>query len=422
MSGAVDYCASTAFAVHVSTMAIDPQQQQLRDSLKAGIQCCVDKATALDVEQEEMRKTIHMLQEQLTTAMSLTLSGEKCGWPKQTQMSKGDSFDNDWMKFGASQAFGAFSTEVTPPKAAQSPIVSGPRTLATFGSPCGSFASPSGVPPSPGWLLDSPGEFVPPPPGLGLLENMENAHGIMSEYVAPPSPISLSMAMGLCAGDDDDAGRDGRFQSPKPHKPRRQPLGTPSGQDNFWASPKRSSGHSGSPFDSPKRSLGAPASPFLTPKRSPMAVRCKITPSMRSPAHSGMAMESPFAICESGGSVFSFTTRVASDSFLGLNFDSGEATDNGNYLKVTFVDPHGAMQAWNKQCLHGPAAGKAVMPGDTIVRVNNATTPAEMLEECREKLLLRFTVQRDQVADDFDLMSASILPPAEAVPSPVMVS
>lgn len=343
-------------------MTIDPQQEQAHSSLKAGIQCCVDRVNTLDVEQEQMRKQIDLLQEQLTTATAHALSGEKCGWPNQIQMPKGDSFENEWMTFGAFSTGFPDVDEVTQPKEAQSPIVTGPRTVATFGSPFGSFASPSGVPPSPGWLLDSPGEFVPPPPGLGLLENA--------------LPISLSMA--IDADHDDDAGRGSRFQSPKPHQPRRQPLGTP-------------------------------ASPFLTPTRPrAWSLPGKITPSMRSPTrpHAVTAMESPFAICESGGSVFSFTTRVANDSFLGLEM---KQTDSGNYLKVTFVDPGGAMHAWNKQCIHGPASGKAVMPGDTIVRVNNATTPAEMLEECREKWLLRFTVQRDQVGDDLDLMSAALL-------------
>lgn len=65
------------------------------------------------------------------------------------------------------------------------------------------------------------------------------------------------------------------------------------------------------------------------------------------------------------------------------------------------------MQAWNKQCVGGPAAGKAVVAGDKIVKVNGAITAPAMLQECREQKLLKFTVQRGEVDDDFDPLSLS---------------
>jgi hypothetical protein len=108
---------------------------------------------------------------------------------------------------------------------------------------------------------------------------------------------------------------------------------------------------------------------------------------------------SPFVICESGGTVFGFTLRRADDSVLGLDV---EHTDDSNGLKVMAIKHGGAMAAWNKQCAGGPAAGKAVVPGDRIVKVNLATTPSEMLKECRETKLMKFTVVRGDLDGDID--------------------
>jgi len=164
---------------------------------------------------------------------------------------------------------------------------------------------------------------------------------------------------------------------------------------------------SGSRFASPSplspttsRNMLSPKFPGLntTPKRTPRLSHGKITPGMKSPGITA----SPFVICESGGTVFGFTIRKADDCSLGLDVNH---TDMGNYLEVTGVKPGGAMQAWNKQCAGGPAAGKAVLPGDRIVKVNSATTPDAMLQQCREQKLLRFTVQRGEVDDDMDVLS-----------------
>lgn len=119
---------------------------------------------------------------------------------------------------------------------------------------------------------------------------------------------------------------------------------------------------------------------------------------LRSPAITA----SPFVICEGGGTVFGFTIRKADDCGLGVEFKDA---DCGSCLQVTSVKPGGAMQAWNKLCAGGPAAGKAVLPGDKIVKVNEVTTTKDMLRECRDQKLLKFTVQRGEVDDDVDPLS-----------------
>jgi hypothetical protein len=150
-------------------------------------------------------------------------------------------------------------------------------------------------------------------------------------------------------------------------------------------------------FMSPARSLTPKCSTLnLTPKRTPRMSPGRLTPGMKSPS----VCASPFVICESGGTIFGFTLRKADNCSLGLDV---EHTDGGNFLEVTGVKPGGAMNAWNKLCVGGPSAGKAVGPGDRIVKVNNATTPKEMLQECRDQTLLKFMVQRGEVEDDFEL-------------------
>lgn len=158
------------------------------------------------------------------------------------------------------------------------------------------------------------------------------------------------------------------------------------------------------PFQSPKRqTTGTPsmASPLLasalnhTPKRTPRMSFSRGTPGMKSPS----VAPSPYIICESGGTVFGFTLRRAENFSLGLNISHTHCSDG---LRVESVNDGGALAAWNKQCAGGPAAGKAVIAGDRIVRVNNATVPDEMLSECKESKLLKFTVVRGELDGDID--------------------
>lgn len=156
----------------------------------------------------------------------------------------------------------------------------------------------------------------------------------------------------------------------------------------------------GTPMRSPP---GTPTRVGLsTPHRTPRTGLGTLTP-LKSP----LVPASPFVICESGGCVFGFTLRLADGVELGLDVEH-EAGTPGRIvgLRVVGVKNSGAIEAWNRQCMGGPAAGKAVMPGDCIVAVNQATEPMAMLEECRSKQMLRLTVMRGSDGAD------AILPPA----------
>lgn len=123
-----------------------------------------------------------------------------------------------------------------------------------------------------------------------------------------------------------------------------------------------------------------------TPKRTTRTSVGKFTPG-KSPA----VCPSPFTLFENGSSIFTFTLRRADDVTLGLDVSHSDAD---NFLHVKSILANGAVQAWNRQCSGGPAAGKAVMAGDKIVRVNDAADVAGMLNQCKEKQLLKITVVR----------------------------
>lgn len=92
--------------------------------------------------------------------------------------------------------------------------------------------------------------------------------------------------------------------------------------------------------------------------------------------------------CPSGG-VFSFTLRKADSTELGLNVSS-----QGSVLLVEGVRAEGAVDAWNRQCV-ASCSDRAVMRGDRILSVNNiANDPEMMLNECKTRQLLKFTVAR----------------------------
>jgi len=88
--------------------------------------------------------------------------------------------------------------------------------------------------------------------------------------------------------------------------------------------------------------------------------------------------------------VFSFTLRKADGKSLGLNVNEDERV-----LVVEGIRVDGAVDAWNRQCMGGTCPGKVVKRGDKIIRVNDIENdPAGMLEECKEKRLLRLTIFR----------------------------
>jgi len=92
-----------------------------------------------------------------------------------------------------------------------------------------------------------------------------------------------------------------------------------------------------------------------------------------------------------GNTYFGFTLRVADTVGLGLDI---VRLDVHQLLLVQAVLPGGAIEAWNKQCLDGPSAAKAVQGGDAIVSINGKTNCEEMLEQCRGNMLLKMVFVR----------------------------
>merc|ERR1719291_682988 len=88
---------------------------------------------------------------------------------------------------------------------------------------------------------------------------------------------------------------------------------------------------------------------------------------------------------------FTFTLRKADDTELGLNVPHSEEL---KVLQVEKVRPEGAVEAWNRLC-GSTQPEKIVIPGDKIIGVNNVSyDPDKMLEECKNKQLLKLTVVR----------------------------
>jgi len=116
------------------------------------------------------------------------------------------------------------------------------------------------------------------------------------------------------------------------------------------------------------------------PWPSPVAVAVSNTPT------------SPFMLFDSGAVCYGFTLRRADG--VGLGMDVVRSSGNRTLL-VTSVLAGGAVEAWNRQVVGSPNAGKAVVPGDKIVRVNSCHGCCNaMLAECRDKLLVKLLLVR----------------------------
>lgn len=131
-----------------------------------------------------------------------------------------------------------------------------------------------------------------------------------------------------------------------------------------------------------------------TPKRTPLS----LATTLASPPEASM---SPFSLPSmsmhaalQGASTFSFTIRKADGADLGLNVSHNQTDEP--VLKVEGVRPDGAVEAWNKQCAGGASQAKVVRAGDRIISVNAVLgDPVKMLEECKDKKLLKLTIVRD---------------------------
>jgi hypothetical protein len=140
------------------------------------------------------------------------------------------------------------------------------------------------------------------------------------------------------------------------------------------------------------------------------------SPAQKRPSWPGLMQSpvpaSPFVIMEDGGTSFSFSLRKAEGVQLGMDF-----VDRSAGLVVKNVETGGAVEAWNRQCAGGPAAGKAVNPGDCVTSVNGITDVEGMRRECQEKALIRLTITRAGWDDEEECASDVPSHPRVAIPS-----
>jgi len=142
-------------------------------------------------------------------------------------------------------------------------------------------------------------------------------------------------------------------------------------------------------FPFPASSAASLCSPLATATATPLSLAEALSSDLTSPAVPVSLMGS---LSRKGPYYFSFTLRKADGTDLGLNVSHHE---EDKALRVESVRPDGAVEAWNRQCLGSAASEKAVLPGDKIVSVNGVTQdPVKMLEECRDRQLLKITVVR----------------------------
>merc|ERR1719331_612710 len=383
--------------------SFDRQQEQLISSLETELQCCRENVKTLEADKEQMQKSVLMLQEQLA-ALTAQFYTRQCGWPLPAAMGGAGSLVNAGMMGpfatlpsqtvpgfeSATSEMGEVSLPSTtaPPSPLTTPHPSAPPT------PSRAAAGPPGIPPPPpppGLSAIPTINVMPPPPGLtdSDLDIGKKAPAHFSAPISISAAIDASPSAPIAKPVLEEKAPTTLEELHRETLKRMQ--NTKDSDDPCPTSPVARVGTPGRNMASPKTTLN------LTPKKTPRLSAGRLTPG-KSPAVNA----SPFVICETGGTIFGFTIRKADDCSLGLDVNH---SDHGNFLKVTGVKPGGAMQAWNKQCVGGPAAGKAVMPGDRIVKVNEETTPMAMLAICREQKLLKFTIQRGIADDDFDPLS-----------------
>lgn len=133
----------------------------------------------------------------------------------------------------------------------------------------------------------------------------------------------------------------------------------------------------------------------FTPSSTPSVATPEVTPRSSvpqpSPQPSPQVPSSPPFFTLGDSQLFSVTLRRADGYELGLDVLPDEMTQE---LVVQHVISGGAAEAWNRQCFAGPFSAKAIVPTDRIVGINGRCDCHGMLEECRERQLLKIFVVR----------------------------
>lgn len=137
-----------------------------------------------------------------------------------------------------------------------------------------------------------------------------------------------------------------------------------------------------------------PTSPALPTPATPLSLAEALGSEAPTSASVPVSLMGSLPPPSQGQKIFSFTLRKADNTVLGLNVSHQE---EDKALRVEGVRPEGAVEAWNRQCVGSSASEKAIIPGDRIISVNGVVNdPAKMLEECRDKQLLKLTVVRGE--------------------------
>eukprot|EP00439_Symbiodinium_sp_Y106_P062812 s482_g9.t1 len=201
-------------------------------------------------------------------------------------------------------------------------------------------------------------------------------------YGSPDSCASTAV-------EEPEASKQVEAATPFTPKPRTDPDTPPSALPEVPAFPLLSSPVPLSAPISLAESLGQ-----ATPQRTQVSLMQSL-----------IEMPSPFTVngragagMVGGNGIFSFTLRKADGTELGLNVSH---SNDDRVLCVEGIRPGGAVEAWNRQCL-GPGSTfteKAVFQGDRIISVNQICyDPNKMLQECKEKQLLKLTIARGNVS------------------------
>lgn len=403
-------------AAEAQLLAMDKKHAEAASKMELEVKRCHEKQQQMEDEKHQLMKALKMLEERMLSMETAAkcANDARASADAARRMSAGmpwsASASTSYSPMSNEAGTSAFSTpSVAPPYCATQRFDMLP-ILPDFPVPQSSWTST--LPPR---SLQAPSfggssafmrDLVPPPPGLEPISKEETRSPAfsparprasstnlsipeLSELKLPPaSDTWLDSPKSSAPVDPYDPGKLAYLlASPKvvscPSSPAHQPLPhvcqTPT--------PHRSS----TPARTP------PCSPLTqTPKRPSRPMMGSLTP-MKSPMRSPMVQQSPFIFCEGGGCVFGFTLRRADGVELGLDF---ELQDSGDALVITGIKPAGAIEAWNRQCAGGPAAGKAVMVGDKIVDVNSKTDQFSMALECQNSQMLRITILRGDSAVD----------------------
>lgn len=298
------------------------------------------------------------------------------------------------------------------------------RSASEFSQVAGSLspaAAPAPPPGIPSHVLGTPTEasWLPSAAPISLAEALGGVTPDLAQQMPPVTPLPTKALGGLTPDLSQQ-------MPPIPPLPTSAP--PPDLPSHILGSPTEAP-----PPGMPSHVLGTPteaswlpsAAPIslaealggLTPELSQQMPQIPPLPALPVPPVSPLPMSlgSPVGSVEQCSGTFTFTLRKADGADLGLHVSHREPD---MALHVIEVRPGGAVDAWNRQCAGTACSEKAVKAGDDIISVNMITgDPARMLEECRDKQLLKLVIVRGDSALPAVSNAATLAATAAAAPT-----